>query len=139
MNDQRDHDRPFSADSSRNVPGRLAASLRYADSGVSLSARTLRVTGTTRCSAASARNSSRVVVDCTATSSQTRRRRPTGVASASMKRGDRVPEFELPDQTGTVRSLSSLLADGPIVLFFYPAAMTPGCTKGGLPLSRPGQ
>ena len=28
MNDHRDHDRPFSADSSRNVPGRLAASLR---------------------------------------------------------------------------------------------------------------
>ena len=46
-----------------------------------------------------------------------------------MKRGDRVPEFELPDQTGTVRSLTALLADGPIVLFFYPAAMTPGCTK----------
>ena len=46
-----------------------------------------------------------------------------------MKTGDRVPEFELPDQTGTVRSLSNLLADGPIVLFFYPAAMTPGCTK----------
>lgn len=46
-----------------------------------------------------------------------------------MKRGDRVDEFELPDQTGTVRSLTSLLADGPVVLFFYPAAMTPGCTK----------
>jgi peroxiredoxin Q/BCP len=46
-----------------------------------------------------------------------------------IKRGDRVPEFELPDQTGTVRSLTSLLAEGPIVLFFYPAAMTPGCTK----------
>lgn len=46
-----------------------------------------------------------------------------------MKRGDRVPEFELPDQTGAVRSLSGLLAAGPIVLFFYPAAMTPGCTK----------
>jgi thioredoxin-dependent peroxiredoxin len=46
-----------------------------------------------------------------------------------MKRGDKVAEFELPDQTGTVRSLTSLLADGPIVLFFYPAAMTPGCTK----------
>ena len=46
-----------------------------------------------------------------------------------MKRGDRVPEFELPDQTGTVRSLSDLLGGGPIVLFFYPAAMTPGCTK----------
>ena len=46
-----------------------------------------------------------------------------------MKTGDRVPDFELPDQTGAVRSLSNLLADGPIVLFFYPAAMTPGCTK----------
>ncbi len=46
-----------------------------------------------------------------------------------MKRGDRVPEFELPDQTGTVRALSGLLTEGPIVLFFYPAAMTPGCTK----------
>ncbi len=43
--------------------------------------------------------------------------------------GDRAPDFELPDQTGTVRSLTGLLADGPIVLFFYPAAMTPGCTK----------
>jgi len=46
-----------------------------------------------------------------------------------MKRGEQVAEFELPDQTGTVRSLTELLATGPIVLFFYPAAMTPGCTK----------
>ena len=46
-----------------------------------------------------------------------------------IKRGDPVAEFELPDQTGTVRSLTELLANGPIVLFFYPAAMTPGCTK----------
>ena len=46
-----------------------------------------------------------------------------------IKTGDRVAEFELPDQTGTSRSLSALLADGPVVLFFYPAAMTPGCTK----------
>jgi len=46
-----------------------------------------------------------------------------------MKRGDQVANFELPDQTGTARSLTSLLADGPVVLFFYPAAMTPGCTK----------
>lgn len=46
-----------------------------------------------------------------------------------IKTGDRVAEFELPDQTGTMRSLSALLADGPVVLFFYPAAMTPGCTK----------
>ncbi|WP_422747375.1 peroxiredoxin [Mycobacterium sp. WMMD1722] len=46
-----------------------------------------------------------------------------------MNRGDRVADFELPDQTGTPRRLSALLADGPVVLFFYPAAMTPGCTK----------
>jgi peroxiredoxin Q/BCP len=46
-----------------------------------------------------------------------------------MKRGEVVAEFELPDQTGTVRSLTELLANGPIVLFFYPAAMTTGCTK----------
>ena len=46
-----------------------------------------------------------------------------------IKTGDRVAEFELPDQTGTRRSLSALLADGPVVLFFYPAAMTAGCTK----------
>ena len=38
-------------------------------------------------------------------------------------------DFELPDQTGTPRKLSALLTDGPVVLFFYPAAMTPGCTK----------
>jgi peroxiredoxin Q/BCP len=46
-----------------------------------------------------------------------------------MKRGDQVAEFELPDQKGTVRSLTELLANGPIVLFFYPAALSPGCTK----------
>ncbi|MBB2771849.1 UNVERIFIED_ORG: peroxiredoxin Q/BCP [Mycolicibacterium obuense] len=46
-----------------------------------------------------------------------------------MERGDRVEDFELPDQTVAVRSLTGLLADGPVVLFFYPAAMTPGCTK----------
>jgi peroxiredoxin Q/BCP len=43
--------------------------------------------------------------------------------------GDTAPDFELPDETGTPRKLSDLLADGPVVLFFYPAAMTSGCTK----------
>jgi thioredoxin-dependent peroxiredoxin len=46
-----------------------------------------------------------------------------------MKTGDTVADFELPDQTGTPRKLSTLLADGPVVLFFYPAAMTAGCTR----------
>jgi peroxiredoxin Q/BCP len=43
-------------------------------------------------------------------------------------KGDIVEDFELPDQTGTPRRLSTLLADGPVVLFFYPAAMSSGCT-----------
>ena len=46
-----------------------------------------------------------------------------------MHKGDVVPDFELPDQTGTPRQLSEFLADGPVVLFFYPAAMTLGCTR----------
>ncbi len=46
-----------------------------------------------------------------------------------MQIGDEVPDFELSDQTGARRSLSGLLAEGPVVLFFYPAAMTAGCTK----------
>ena len=46
-----------------------------------------------------------------------------------MRTGDVLPDFELPDQTGTPRTLSSLLTNGPVVLFFYPAAMTYGCTK----------
>jgi peroxiredoxin Q/BCP len=43
--------------------------------------------------------------------------------------GDHVADFALPDQTGTVRHLSEFLETGPVVLFFYPAAMTYGCTK----------
>ena len=46
-----------------------------------------------------------------------------------MRTGDKVEDFELPDETGTTRKLSSFLLDGPVVLFFYPAAMTLGCTK----------
>ncbi|MGH3451846.1 MAG: peroxiredoxin, partial [Haloechinothrix sp.] len=45
-----------------------------------------------------------------------------------MNTGDLVPDFTLPDDAGNPRSLSEFLADGPVVLFFYPAAMTPGCT-----------
>jgi peroxiredoxin Q/BCP len=46
-----------------------------------------------------------------------------------MQKGDTVPDFTLPDQTGTDRTLSELLSSGPVVLFFYPGAMTYGCTK----------
>jgi peroxiredoxin Q/BCP len=45
-----------------------------------------------------------------------------------MKAGDPAPDFQLPDETGETRSLKEFLAAGPVVLYFYPAAMTPGCT-----------
>ncbi|WP_406069710.1 peroxiredoxin [Micromonospora sp. NBC_01638] len=47
---------------------------------------------------------------------------------AGVRVGDVVQDFELPDETGTPRRLSEFLAAGPVVLFFYPAAMTRGCT-----------
>src|SRR3954468_9134836 len=46
-----------------------------------------------------------------------------------MQVGDTVEDFEPPDETGTKRKLRDFLRDGPVVLFFYPAAMTYGCTK----------
>ncbi|QKW17272.1 peroxiredoxin [Verrucosispora sp. NA02020] len=45
-----------------------------------------------------------------------------------MSVGELVEDFALPDETGRLRRLSEFLADGPVVLFFYPAAMTRGCT-----------
>ena len=45
-----------------------------------------------------------------------------------MNIGDKAPDFDLPDETGARRRLSELLEKGPVVLYFYPAAMTPGCT-----------
>ncbi len=45
-----------------------------------------------------------------------------------MEPGDVVPDFELPDEDGRPRQLSELADGHPVVLFFYPAAMTYGCT-----------
>lgn len=47
----------------------------------------------------------------------------------AMRVGDQAPDVELPDQTGALRRLSELAAKRRTVLFFYPAASTPGCTK----------
>lgn len=48
--------------------------------------------------------------------------------AAGPGKGDLVDDFVLPDQAGAPRRLSDLLANGPVVLFFYPAAMSRGCT-----------
>ena len=43
--------------------------------------------------------------------------------------GERAPEFTLPDDLGKDRSLTELLSTGAIILYFYPADFTPGCTR----------
>jgi peroxiredoxin Q/BCP len=43
--------------------------------------------------------------------------------------GGRAPEFTLPDQDDQSVSLSTLLRHGPLILYFYPADFTPGCTR----------
>ncbi len=45
-----------------------------------------------------------------------------------MKTGDLAPDFTALDQSGAEVRLSELVSDGPVVLFFYPKAFTPGCT-----------
>jgi peroxiredoxin Q/BCP len=42
--------------------------------------------------------------------------------------GDKAPDFTLPDADGKPVSLSSLRGRR-VIVYFYPAAMTPGCTK----------
>ena len=46
-----------------------------------------------------------------------------------LKNGTQAPAFTLPDADGTDVSLGDLVAEGPLVLYFYPADFTPGCTK----------
>jgi peroxiredoxin Q/BCP len=45
----------------------------------------------------------------------------------TLSRGDRAPDFTLPDPDGTEVTLSSLRGRK-VIVYFYPAASTPGCT-----------
>lgn len=45
-----------------------------------------------------------------------------------MRPGDQIDDFEAVLDDGRAVRLSQLLEDGPVVLFFYPKAFTPGCT-----------
>jgi peroxiredoxin Q/BCP len=47
-------------------------------------------------------------------------------ASASLKVGDKAPDFTLPGTDGKPVTLSNLLARGPVLLAFFPKAFTPG-------------
>jgi len=46
----------------------------------------------------------------------------------TISEGATLPDFQLPDENGDLVRLSDKLADGPVVLFFYPVALTGGCT-----------
>lgn len=43
--------------------------------------------------------------------------------------GDKAPDFTLQDSDENDVTLSQLLKNGPLILYFYPADFTPGCTK----------
>ena len=43
--------------------------------------------------------------------------------------GDVAPAFTLTSDTGEQVTLAELTASGRVIVYFYPAAMTPGCTK----------
>src|SRR5690348_13630254 len=46
----------------------------------------------------------------------------------TMSAGERAPDFQLPDQHGQLHTLRGLLTRGSVVLFFYPVALSGGCT-----------
>lgn len=46
-----------------------------------------------------------------------------------LKPGDVAPEFILPDENGQDVSLTKMLEESAVILYFYPADFTPGCTK----------
>lgn len=48
--------------------------------------------------------------------------------STRLEPGDRAPDFTLPDDKGNDVTLSDLRGQK-VVVYFYPAAMTPGCSK----------
>jgi len=43
----------------------------------------------------------------------------TGVLDRALKKGDRAPDFTLPDAAGNMVNLASLLKQGPLVLTWY--------------------
>jgi peroxiredoxin Q/BCP len=49
--------------------------------------------------------------------------------TARLSPGDPAPDFTLTDDTGAQVSLAEARKDGKVIVYFYPAAMTPGCTK----------
>jgi thioredoxin-dependent peroxiredoxin len=52
-----------------------------------------------------------------------------GYHAEMLAAGNRAPDFTTHDQNDEPVSLAELLKNGPLILYFYPADFTPGCTK----------
>lgn len=52
----------------------------------------------------------------------------SGIANSSLGVGAKVPDFSLPDATGTKVALSTLLSKGPVVVAFYRGGWCPYCS-----------
>ncbi|AAV82301.1 thioredoxin-dependent thiol peroxidase [Idiomarina loihiensis] len=46
----------------------------------------------------------------------------------TLQQGDKAPDFTLPDANENSVTLSELLKENRVLVYFYPKAMTPGCT-----------
>ncbi|MGB0894099.1 MAG: thioredoxin-dependent thiol peroxidase [Parashewanella sp.] len=46
----------------------------------------------------------------------------------TLKSGDKAPDFTLQDQFENSHTLTTALKKGPVLVYFYPKASTPGCT-----------
>jgi len=47
----------------------------------------------------------------------------------TIKTGDKIPEFKLPDQNGNIFDIHTVLGKKNLVIYFYPKDESPGCTK----------
>ncbi len=50
----------------------------------------------------------------------------TLLGATPIKVGDKAPDFTLTDTRGQAFTLSAALRDGPVILYFFPKAFTPG-------------
>jgi thioredoxin-dependent peroxiredoxin len=54
---------------------------------------------------------------------------PLSKKTMTLKTGDKIPHFTLPDQAGNLFNIETLLTKKSLVIYFYPKDETAGCTK----------
>src|ERR1700712_965695 len=53
----------------------------------------------------------------------------SGPSKKPMEKGDKAPDFALPDQDGNMFTLHEEVGKHILVIYFYPKDETPGCTR----------